>query len=163
RAGLRCSRREARNWGAARSFPAKPPSRSTIPTAFRSTLRRTRSNRAASPSIPKASMPRWSASARRRAPPGPARATPPPRPVWFSLREKAGASEFLGYETESAEGVVAALVKDGNEVDALRAGESGAVVLNQTPFYAESGGQVGDTGVMRGEGVHFSVTDTQKK
>jgi alanyl-tRNA synthetase len=83
--------------------------------------------------------------------------------VWFSLREKAGASEFLGYETESAEGVVAALVKDGKEVDTLRAGESGAVVLNQTPFYAESGGQVGDTGVMRGDGVHFSVADTQKK
>jgi alanyl-tRNA synthetase len=83
--------------------------------------------------------------------------------VWFSLREKAGASEFLGYETETAEGVVAALVKDGKEVDALRAGESGAIVLNQTPFYAESGGQVGDTGVMRGDGVHFSVADTQKK
>src|SRR5215510_3269455 len=83
--------------------------------------------------------------------------------VWFSLREKAGASEFLGYETERAEGVVAALVKDGKEVDSLRAGESGAVVLNQTPFYAESGGQVGDTGVMRGEGVRFSVADTQKK
>jgi len=83
--------------------------------------------------------------------------------VWFSLREKAGASEFLGYETETAEGVVAALVKDGKEVEALRAGESGAVVLNQTPFYAESGGQVGDTGVMRGDGVHFSVADTQKK
>src|SRR5262249_21632395 len=82
---------------------------------------------------------------------------------WFSLREKAGASEFLGYETETAEGVVAALVKDGNEVDALRAGESGAVVLNQTPFYTESGGQVGDTGIMRGEGVRFSVADTQKK
>src|SRR5215475_3540397 len=83
--------------------------------------------------------------------------------VWFSLREKAGASEFLGYETESAEGVVAALVKDGKEVDALRAGESGAVVLNQTPFYAESGGQVGDTGIMRADGVRFRVTDTQKK
>src|SRR5437588_7969165 len=83
--------------------------------------------------------------------------------VWFSLREKAGASEFLGYETETVDGVVVALVKDGKEVDALRAGESGAVVLNQTPFYAESGGQVGDTGVMRGDGVHFSVADTQKK
>src|SRR6266403_3267429 len=83
--------------------------------------------------------------------------------VWFALREKAGATEFLGYETETAEGVVAALVKDGKEVDALRDGESGAVVLNQTPFYAESGGQVGDTGVMRGDGVHFSVADTQKK
>jgi alanyl-tRNA synthetase len=83
--------------------------------------------------------------------------------VWFGLREKAGATEFLGYETETAEGVVAALVKDGKEVPALRAGESGAVVLNQTPFYGESGGQVGDTGVMHGEGVRFRVTDTQKK
>ena len=83
--------------------------------------------------------------------------------IWFPLREKLGATEFLGYETESAEGVVAALVKDGKEVDSLKAGESGAIVLNQTPFYAESGGQVGDTGVMTGEGVKFRVTDTQKK
>jgi alanyl-tRNA synthetase len=83
--------------------------------------------------------------------------------VWFALREKLGATEFLGYETETAEGVVAALVKDGNEVDSLKAGASGAIVLNQTPFYAESGGQVGDTGLMTGEGVRFRVTDTQKK
>src|SRR5437762_9376566 len=79
------------------------------------------------------------------------------------MREKPGAAEFLGYETETAEGVVAALVKDGQEVDSLKAGESGAVVLNQTPFYAESGGQVGDTGMMIGEGVKFRVTETQKK
>jgi alanyl-tRNA synthetase len=83
--------------------------------------------------------------------------------VWFPLREKLGATEFLGYETESAEGVVGALVKDGNDVGSLKAGESGAVVLNQTPFYAESGGQVGDTGVLTGDGVRFRVTDTQKK
>ena len=83
--------------------------------------------------------------------------------VWFPLREKLGATEFLGYETETAEGVVAALVKDGNEVDSLKTGEAGAIVLNQTPFYAESGGQVGDVGVMLGEGVKFRVTDTQKK
>ena len=82
--------------------------------------------------------------------------------VWFGLREKIGATEFLGYETESAEGVVAALVKDGKEVAALKKGESGAVVLNQTPFYGESGGQVGDTGVLIGDGVRFKVTDTQK-
>jgi alanyl-tRNA synthetase len=82
--------------------------------------------------------------------------------VWFSIRDKAGPTEFLGYETETAEGVVAALVKDGNAVDALKKGESGAVVLNQTPFYGESGGQVGDTGVLVGEGVRFKVTDTQK-
>jgi alanyl-tRNA synthetase len=83
--------------------------------------------------------------------------------VWFALREKAGATEFLGYETERAEGVVAALVRDGKEVAALKAGESGAVVLNQTPFYGESGGQVGDTGLMSADGVRFRVTDTQKK
>jgi alanyl-tRNA synthetase len=83
--------------------------------------------------------------------------------VWFPLREKVGATEFLGYETESAEGAVAALVKDGQEVDSLKAGESGAIVLNQTPFYGESGGQVGDIGLMTGEGVKFRVTDTQKK
>jgi alanyl-tRNA synthetase len=83
--------------------------------------------------------------------------------VWFTLREKVGATEFLGYETESAEGVVAALVRDGKEVDTLEAGEIGAVVVNQTPFYAESGGQVGDTGVMSADGVRFRVTDTQKK
>lgn len=83
--------------------------------------------------------------------------------VWFPLREKLGATEFLGYETESAEGVVGALVKDGKDADSLKAGESGAIVLNQTPFYAESGGQVGDTGLMIGEGVKFRVTETQKK
>jgi alanyl-tRNA synthetase len=83
--------------------------------------------------------------------------------VWFGLREKLGAPEFLGYETETAEGVVAALVMDGKEVDSLKAGDSGAVVLNQTPFYAESGGQVGDTGVLSGDGVRFVVTDTQKR
>jgi alanyl-tRNA synthetase len=83
--------------------------------------------------------------------------------VWFALHDKFGATEFLGYETESAEGVVAALVKDGKEVTELKKGESGAVVMNQTPFYAESGGQVGDTGEMRREGVRVTVTDTQKK
>jgi alanyl-tRNA synthetase len=82
--------------------------------------------------------------------------------VWFSLREKIGATEFLGYETEKAAGVVAALVRDGKEVTELKKGESGAVVLNQTPFYGESGGQVGDTGSMIGDGVRFRVTDTQK-
>ena len=83
--------------------------------------------------------------------------------VWFSLREKLGATEFLGYETESAEGVVAALVRDGKDVSELKSGESGAVVMNQTPFYGESGGQVGDAGEMRREGVRLVVTDTQKE
>ncbi|WP_315739937.1 alanine--tRNA ligase [Bradyrhizobium sp. SZCCHNR1093] len=83
--------------------------------------------------------------------------------VWFPLREKLGATEFLGYETETAEGAVTALVKDGAEVESLKSGESGVIVLNQTPFYGESGGQVGDTGLMTGDGVRVRITDTQKK
>ena len=83
--------------------------------------------------------------------------------IWFGLREKVGATEFLGYETESAEGVVAALVKDGRQVTQLKKGDSGVVIMNQTPFYGESGGQVGDSGEMRRDGVRLTVTDTQKK
>ena len=82
--------------------------------------------------------------------------------VWFAIHEKIGATEFLGYETEGAEGVVAALVRDGKEVAELKKGERGAVVLNQTPFYGEFGGQVGDTGVLTADGVRFKVTDTRK-
>jgi alanyl-tRNA synthetase len=82
--------------------------------------------------------------------------------VWFALREKLGATEFLGYETESAEGVVVGLVRDGKDVAELKKGESGVVLMNQTPFYGESGGQVGDTGEMRRDGVRLIVTDTQK-
>jgi alanyl-tRNA synthetase len=83
--------------------------------------------------------------------------------IWFPLREKAGATEFLGYDTETAEGVVSALVRDGKEVAELKSGETGQVVMNQTPFYGESGGQVGDIGIMTGEAVRFRVTETQKK
>jgi alanyl-tRNA synthetase len=83
--------------------------------------------------------------------------------VWFTLREKLGGTDFLGYETETAAGVVVALLRDGKEVAALEKGQSGAVVLNQTPFYAESGGQIGDTGTMSADGVRFAVTDTQKR
>ncbi len=83
--------------------------------------------------------------------------------VWFEVRDKVGATDFLGYETETAEGVVAALVADGDQVDALEAGKDGAIVVNQTPFYGESGGQVGDAGVIEGEGFRFRVSDTQKK
>ena len=83
--------------------------------------------------------------------------------LWYALREKTGATEFLGYEAEEAEGVVAALIREGRAVDVLRAGETGAIILNQTPFYGESGGQVGDTGVMTTPGVKFCVTDVQKK
>ncbi|MGC2082320.1 MAG: alanine--tRNA ligase, partial [Bradyrhizobium sp.] len=83
--------------------------------------------------------------------------------VWFPLREKLGATEFLGYDTEIAEGAVTALIKDGAEVESLKAGDTGAIVLNQTPFYGESGGQVGDTGMLTADGIRFKVTDTQKK
>ncbi|MFD1696667.1 alanine--tRNA ligase [Roseibium aestuarii] len=83
--------------------------------------------------------------------------------VWFALKDKLGATDFLGYDTETAEGVVTGLVKDGAETASLAQGESGFVILNQTPFYGESGGQVGDTGVILGEGVKATVTDTLKK
>jgi len=83
--------------------------------------------------------------------------------IWFPLREKLGPTEFLGYDTEVAEGVVTALVRDGKEIAELKAGESGTVVLNQTPFYGESGGQTGDTGVMTADGVRATVIDTQKR
>ncbi|CTQ68115.1 alanine--tRNA ligase [Roseibium alexandrii] len=83
--------------------------------------------------------------------------------VWFAMKEKYGATDFLGYETEVAEGVIAGLAADDAETNELKAGETGFVVLNQTPFYGESGGQVGDTGVMTAPGVKITVTDTQKK
>lgn len=83
--------------------------------------------------------------------------------VWFGLRDELGATEFLGYETEQAEGVVTGLVADGASVASLAKGQSGAVIVNQTPFYGESGGQVGDQGVMKADGIVFRVTDTQKK
>ncbi len=83
--------------------------------------------------------------------------------VWFGVREREGATEFLGYDTETAEGAVRALVQEGKEVSELPAGARGFVVLNQTPFYGESGGQVGDSGLVSGEGVKARVLNTQKK
>jgi alanyl-tRNA synthetase len=83
--------------------------------------------------------------------------------VWFGVKEKVGATEFLGYDTEQAEGIVRALVSDGKVVESIGAGKTGFIVLNQTPFYAESGGQLGDTGTMNGAGMKVRVTDTQKK
>jgi alanyl-tRNA synthetase len=83
--------------------------------------------------------------------------------VWFEVRERVGASEFLGYSTEKAEGEIVALVVAGHPVERAGAGAEVAVVLNQTPFYAESGGQVGDAGVISAPGLRIAVTDTQKK
>jgi alanyl-tRNA synthetase len=83
--------------------------------------------------------------------------------VWFAVADKVGPTEFLGYETETAEAVITALVKGGQIVDALSAGDEGFVVLNQTPFYGESGGQVGDTGELLGDnGLTLEVLDTVK-
>src|SRR5580698_1084434 len=83
--------------------------------------------------------------------------------IWFGLRERLGATEFLGYETETAEGIALALLRDGEEVEILHVGDKGAVILNQTPFYGESGGQVGDTGMIRGANFRARVTETRKK
>ncbi|MGI6244931.1 MAG: alanine--tRNA ligase [Pseudochelatococcus sp.] len=84
--------------------------------------------------------------------------------LWFSLRDRAGATEFLGYEVEAAEGIVTALVRDGEEIASLAAGEEGLLVVNQTPFYGESGGQVGDTGTLSGAGgVRADILATTKK
>ena len=84
--------------------------------------------------------------------------------VWFDLREQFGATEFLGYATEAAEGEITALVVDGAVVASAATGATVALLLNQTPFYAESGGQVGDAGRITGpNGLVVTVTDTQKK
>jgi alanyl-tRNA synthetase len=84
--------------------------------------------------------------------------------VWFDMRERFGATEFLGYAQENAEGVVGALIAGGKEVDCLNPNENGLVILNQTPFYAESGGQIGDCGRLTGiDGVSARVMDVQKK
>jgi alanyl-tRNA synthetase len=84
--------------------------------------------------------------------------------VWFDIKDKAGATDFLGYETEAAQGEIRAVVAGGKPVMALATGEDGALILNQTPFYGESGGQTGDTGAITGpNGARFRVTDTQKK
>ena len=84
--------------------------------------------------------------------------------LWFEIKDKVGATEFLGYDTEAAEGIINAVVSGGKEAKALKAGDEGAVIVSQTPFYGESGGQVGDQGIIKGpKGALFRVTETQKK
>jgi alanyl-tRNA synthetase len=84
--------------------------------------------------------------------------------IWFGLREELGATEFLGYDTESAEGIVLAIIRDGERVGEAAGGAEVAVIVNQTPFYAESGGQVGDTGALfTPAGAEMAVRDTVKR
>ncbi len=83
--------------------------------------------------------------------------------IWLELRDREGATDFLGYDTEQAEGVIQAIVADGAEVSEASKGDTVQLIVNQTPFYGESGGQMGDTGTISGEGFKLSVTDTQKK
>ena len=83
--------------------------------------------------------------------------------LWLTLAERFGATEFLGYDTESAEGQIIAILRDGQEVDAAEAGETVQLILNQTPFYAESGGQTGDAGILRTDSGKAAVTDTRKR
>ncbi|MDE3239643.1 MAG: alanine--tRNA ligase [Paracoccaceae bacterium] len=82
--------------------------------------------------------------------------------IWFDIAEATGATEFLGYDTEAAEGQILALVQDGARVAEVEAGQSLQIVLNQTPFYAESGGQVGDSGVLETDTGRATITDTKK-
>jgi alanyl-tRNA synthetase len=82
--------------------------------------------------------------------------------IWFEIAEEQGVSEFLGYDTETAEGVVTALVRDGTPVGQAEAGQTVQIVVNQTPFYAESGGQVGDSGLIRTQTGMAEVTDVKK-
>lgn len=84
--------------------------------------------------------------------------------VWFDIREELGATEFLGYTNEFSEGKILAIVKDGARIETAHDGDAVAIVVNQTPFYAESGGQMGDVGTLSGDGdAAFTVSDTQKK
>ena len=84
--------------------------------------------------------------------------------LWFALREELGATEFLGYETEQTEGTITAMLKDGARVERASAGETVRILTNQTPFYAEAGGQVGDAGAMfSAKGGEGKVVDTEKK
>ena len=84
--------------------------------------------------------------------------------IWFEIRERIGVSEFLGYELENAQGVILSLVKEGEEVETAEAGSELSLIVNQTPFYGESGGQMGDSGeFLSVEGTRFVVTDTQRR
>jgi alanyl-tRNA synthetase len=83
--------------------------------------------------------------------------------VWFDLRQRLGATEFFGYSTEQAEGQIIALLKNGAEVKSAKQGDEIALIANQTPFYGEAGGQMGDTGTLATASATIEITDTQRK
>jgi alanyl-tRNA synthetase len=83
--------------------------------------------------------------------------------LWFEVREEVGPSEFLGYQTEEAEGHILKIFKEGTPLETARAGDKVSLVCNQSPFYGESGGQVGDSGFILGEKGRGTVLDTQKQ
>ncbi len=82
--------------------------------------------------------------------------------VWLDLADRLSATDFLGYDTETAEAQLVAIVRDGAEVETLEAGETGWLLFNQTPFYGESGGQVGDTGKITSDKTVAAISDTQR-
>ena len=83
--------------------------------------------------------------------------------VWFDIADREGSTEFTGYTAQSGEGVVIALVKNGIEVSSAAAGDDVLILVNQTPFYGESGGQMGDSGQITGkDGLRAEVSDTSK-
>ena len=83
--------------------------------------------------------------------------------MWFGIKDKLGPTEFLGYETNQAEAVILNLIKNNKQTETLLEGDEGIIILNQTPFYGESGGQVGDTGIISNDQNIFKVSDVQKK
>ena len=83
--------------------------------------------------------------------------------IWFDIKERLGATDFLGYATDKAEGVITLIIKKNKEVKELQENDEGIIITNQTPFYGESGGQVADTGIISNENFEFEVLDVQKK
>ena len=83
--------------------------------------------------------------------------------IWFDIKDRLGATDFLGYSTDKAEGVINLILKNNKEVQILQENDEGIIITNQTPFYGESGGQVADTGIISNEAFEFKVSDVQKK
>lgn len=83
--------------------------------------------------------------------------------LWFELADELGVTEFVGYDTEEAQGVIKTIIVDGKKCDHAAQGTDAIIITNQTPFYGESGGQVGDAGIITGEGFTIQIVDTQKK